>query len=472
MQKIFYSEASALVRSVPPSFTVRRMPIAQAVGKILAEPVFAQYNVPPAPVSAMDGFAVTAKDTAAASENSPVMISSCEQVNTGNVVRPPFDAVIMIEDVKLCQDSIQITAPVEAGRNVRATAEDIRKNGLVLPAGVCLRSFDIGAAAGYGITEVAVMSVRAGIIPTGTELVSPGCVPKPGEVVESNSIMAEAYLKEFGVDVTCYSPVSDDAEKIRAALIKAVAENDMVLISAGSSMGTRDFTSSVIEELGDLKFHGVFMKPAKPSMLGIVENKPVIGMPGFPLAAQTTLRMLVRPMFEAWGLLCPPAPVVSVIAGSKIKSEDSIDEFRFASVGKADGKIVALAQARSASMQMSAIRANAYLHIPRGTAIIEAGDSVDATLNVPFSDIGRTVLFGGVCTQGAEKLTESAASRGYFIRFGEAGTAELEKGFCHGIVSQKPVEEFDSIRLCDGSYINFRRDSKEAKLIMQFAGEF
>ena len=472
MQKITYAQALALVQNVPPSFTIRRVPIGDAVGKILAEPVYARYNVPPAPVSAMDGFAVLSSKTAAASLSSPVTLASCERVNTGNVVRPPFDAVIMIEDVTICENAVRITAPIEPGRNVRAAAEDIHSGGLVLPAGVRLRSFDIGAAAGYGITEVSVRSVSVGVIPTGTELIAPGTVPKPGEVVESNSIMTESYLKEFGVDVICYPPVADDAEKIRAALEKAVAENDLVLISAGSSMGSRDFTSQAIEELGELKFHGVFMKPAKPSMLGIVQGKPVIGMPGFPLAAQTTLRMFVRPLFETWGLVCPPTPKVTAVAGSKIKSEDSIDEFRFAAVGKLGDRIVALAQVRSASMQMNGIRANAYLHIPRGTAQIEAGEIVEATLNVPVSDLEKTILFGGVCTPGAEKLTEAAALHGYFIRFGEAGISELQKGLCHGIAAEKPVEGFAAVRLCDGSHVLCMPDLGVRALLEQFAGEF
>ena len=257
MQKIPFSEALSHVRMVPPSFTVRRVNLIDAVGHVLAEPIYAGYNVPPAPVSAMDGFAVSAKETETASETHPLTLTQFDRVNTGEVVRPQFDAVIMVEDTEFTGEhpsEITIRSPIKAGRNVRLTAEDIRKGGLVLPAGAKLRSFDIGAVAGYGITEVAIRSVSVGVIPTGTELIEPGIEPKPGEVVESNTVMTEAYLREFGVDVIRYPPAADDPKTIRAALEKAVSENDLVLLSAGSSMGSHDYTSSVIEDMGRIIF--------------------------------------------------------------------------------------------------------------------------------------------------------------------------------------------------------------------------
>ena len=474
MQKIPFSEALSHVRMVPPSFTVRRVNLIDAVGHVLAEPIYAGYNVPPAPVSAMDGFAVSAKETETASETHPLTLTQFDRVNTGEVVRPQFDAVIMVEDTEFTGEQpseITIRSPIKAGRNVRLTAEDIRKGGLVLPAGAKLRSFDIGAVAGYGITEVAVRSVSVGVIPTGTELIEPGIEPKPGEVVESNTVMTEAYLREFGVDVIRYPPVADDPKAIRAALEKAVSENDLVLLSAGSSMGSHDYTSSVIEDMGRIIFHGVFMKPAKPSMLGSISGKPVIGMPGYPLSAQTTLRMFVRELLEGWGFKGPQTPKVVVEAGAVIPSDAALDEFQFAAVGSVSGKLVALPQIRSSSMQMNGIRANAYLSIPRGAAEIPAGQKVEATLNVPLEDLERTLLLGGVCTEGAEKLTAAAARYGYFIRFGNAGAAELQKGLCHGVISDSADDGFVSVPLEDGSYLLMNKPSDPQMILLKAFAE-
>lgn len=465
MNKIPFSEALAHVCSVKPVYSITRVPLEEAVGKILAEPLYAQYNVPPAACSAMDGFAVRAADTAAASEEKPLSLTEFEKVNTGNVVRDCFDAVIMVEDVKAEDGKITITAPIKPGRNVRAVGEDIFAGSLVLPAGARLRSFDIGAVAGYGITEVAVREVRIGIIPTGTELIKPGQVPKAGEVVESNTIMTAAYLREFGAVPTRYPPVADDLELMRAALKKALAENDVVLISAGSSMGSRDFTSTVIEELGKIIFHGVFSKPAKPSMLGIVDGKPVIGMPGFPLSAQTTLRMFVREMLINFGLAAPEALQLCVRAGEDIMSDEKLDEFRFASVGCVNGVYTALPQVRSSSMQMNGIRANAYIHIPRGTGDVPCGSTLPAVLNVPQYDLKRTFLLGGICRNGAERLTERAAAQGYFVRFGDvmskAGAELLQTAACHGVVVSTPVAGYDAVSLGDGTFLLTEKESSD-----------
>ena len=447
MMKIPYSDALNMVTSVEPVYAVRKYPVERAVGKILAEPVYAKYSVPISPVSAMDGFAVSSKKTVEASENNPVTLRDFDRVNTGNVVRGCYDAVIMIEDVEFdgSEDPAEITirAPISSGRNVRATGEDIEAGRLVLPAGSRIRAFDIGALAGYGITEVSVYSVSVGIIPTGSELIAPGDIPLPGEVVESNSVMTEAYLKEFGVDVICYPPVSDNQALIRGAISRAVKENEIVLISAGSSMGSRDFTAKAIADLGEVLFHGVLMKPAKPSMLGIVEGKPIIGMPGFPLAVQTAERLFVRTLLEGWGLKGPEQETLLAEAGEDVKSDRDIDEFRFASAAKVDGRVVVLPQIRSASMQMNGIRANGYMHIPRGLGKVKAGEAVTTVLNVPVEELSSTVLFAGVYSAGVERVAASAAASGLSVRFGDVSSENpnlLRNKACHALCV---TESFD-----------------------------
>ena len=485
MNKIPFEEALSHIRNVAPVYASRTVSLQDAAGCILTEPVYANYNVPPAPVSAMDGFAVKAASTLGASDTTPLKLTDFDRVNTGNVVRPQFDAVIMVEDVEFDGSDapleITIRAPINAGRNVRAAGEDIEEGRMVLPAGARIRPFDIGALAGYGITEVPVRSVSIGIIATGSELIAPGEVPKPGQVVESNSVMTEAYLRQFGVDVIRYPPVADNRALIREAIEKAVAENEIVLLSAGSSMGSKDFTASAIADLGEILFHGVFMKPAKPTMLGIVQGKPVIGMPGFPLSAQTAQRLFVRELLELWGFSGPAHETISVVAGETVGSDDFLDEFRFAAAAEVAGRIVALPQIRSSSMQMNGIRANCYLHIPRGVSEAKAGDAVSAVLNVPYAELSRTILLGGAYTAGAEALLVKAASAGWSIRFGDISStnpALLLDNACHGMCLPQGFDlgnlagEVECFALGDGTMLVMRCDMEDvqAAALRSFAG--
>lgn len=477
MKKIPFEDALSHIRNVIPAYRPRTVPLQEAVGQVLAEPVYAKYNVPPAPVSAMDGFAVNSASTAGASNTTPVTLTEFDRVNTGNVVRPQFDAVIMIEDVEFNGSDnpaeITIRAPIKAGRNVRATGEDIAEGRMVLPAGARIRPFDIGALAGYGITEVTVKSVSVGIIATGSELIAPGEIPKPGQVVESNSVMTEAYLRQFGVDVIRYPPVADNQVLIREAIEKAVSENEIVLLSAGSSMGSKDFTASAIAEIGRIIFHGVFMKPAKPTMLGIVDDKPVIGMPGFPLSAQTSQRLFVRELLELWGFKGPEHETISAVAGEAVGSDDFLDEFRFAAAAEVAGRIVALPQIRSSSMQMNGIRANCYIHIPRGVAEAKAGDTVSAVLNVPAAELAKTILLGGAYSEGSEELLVKAAGAGWSIRFGDISSTNLnllKDNACHGMCLPKGYDlsplagiELECFELNDDTMLVMRQDMDDVQ---------
>ena len=486
MNKIPFEEALSLVKKTAPAYVSRTVSLPDAAGCVLSEPVYAKYSVPPAPVSAMDGFAVKAAATLGASAETPLTISEFDRVNTGNVVREMFDAVIMVEDVEFdgsdAPAEITIRAPIKAGRNVRATGEDIEAGRMVLPAGARVRPFDIGALAGYGITEVAVRSVSVGIIPTGSELIAPGEVPKPGQVVESNSVMTEAYLRQFGVDVIRYPPVADNRELIREAIEKAVAENEIVLLSAGSSMGSKDFTASAIADLGEIVFHGVFMKPAKPSMLGIINGKPVIGMPGFPLSAQTAQRLFVRELLELWGFTGPSHETLTVTAGETVSSDDFLDEFRFAAAAEVSGRIVALPQIRSSSMQMNGIRANCYLHIPRGVSEAKAGEPVSAVLNVPAAELSKTILLGGAYTPEAEAILIKASAAGWVVRFGDISSENLslvKDKACHGMCLAADADlsaldgiELDIFMLAGGSKLVMRCDMDDAQsaALRGFAG--
>ncbi len=250
------------------------MPLLESLGRVVASPVHAGYSVPEVNIAAMDGIAVRSRETAGAREQVPVTLGHAVRVNTGNVIPPGFDAVVMIEETWEHEGRFQVRRQAAPWQYIRPAGEDIRENQLVLPRGHVIRAFDIGALATYGVTEVEVRSVRVGIIPTGSELVPLGVRPGPGQVVESNTIMAEVYLSAMGATCTRYPIVPDDPGLIRETLMQAVDSDDLVIISAGSSAGTRDFTAGVIGSLGELIFHGVAVKPGKPAMLGQDPGSP------------------------------------------------------------------------------------------------------------------------------------------------------------------------------------------------------
>ncbi len=226
LHQITADEAVAIITSVPPHSSSRRLPVVHAVGHRLAESLYAQYSVPEVPVSAMDGFAVRSSETVGAGDQTPIHLREFARLNTGNVIPKEFDAVVRVEDVWFDGEdpnTITVRKSVNPGTNVRAAGEDIKKGQLILPAGAVIRPFDVGAIASYGITHVSVSRVAVGMLPTGTELILPGERPQPGQVVESNTTMAEAYLREFGVDVVRYPPVVDNPVLIRGGLVRGGA---------------------------------------------------------------------------------------------------------------------------------------------------------------------------------------------------------------------------------------------------------
>jgi putative molybdopterin biosynthesis protein len=409
------------------------------VGRITAEPIFARFSVPTIHISAMDGIAVRSADTHGASEQHPVTLPDAARVNTGNIIPPGYDAVIMIEDVWVGSnrdgETYTIRKPVSPWQHVRPVGEDIGESEMILPSNHRIRPHDVGALANYGVTEVAVRNVRAGLIPTGSELVPAGVVPPPGKVVESNTLMAAAVLAEAGVEAHRYPIVPDEYDLITDAVRRGVAENDIVLVSAGSSAGTRDYTASVIADLGEVLAHGVAIKPGKPVIIGQVEEKPVIGLPGYPLAAATVLRELVMPLVARYGLPIPQPERVAARLTTSLHSDIGIDEFVLLSAGRIGERWVAVPQSRGAGVQMSMVRANGYLHIPSQKEGAEAGETVNVRLTVPRAEAEEAVLITGSHDPALDYLADLVRPRGVDIHSTHTGSMggviALKKQECH-----------------------------------------
>jgi putative molybdopterin biosynthesis protein len=419
------------------------VPVMQSVGRVVAEPVFAKYSVPEVNLSAMDGIAVRSRDTIGSGDQNPVTLDHFTRVNTGNIVPPEFDAVIMIEDVWECGDGFKVRRAAAPWQHIRPAGEDIRKNRLVLPTGHVIRAFDIGALATYGITTIKVRAVRIAIIPTGSELVPLGVRPGPGQVVESNTVMAQVFLDQMGATCTRFPIVPDEPDRIREAIRSAVKENDLVIISAGSSAGTRDFTESVICSLGELIFHGVAIKPGKPVMLGKVEETPVLGLPGYPLAAQTALREFAAPLLESWGF--PPAPrfPVTVRLAQPLVSDLGFDEFIPVFVGRIGSGLYGTPHGKGAGVQMAPVKANGYTRIPSQVEGYEAGTNLEVLLTTDPGSIERTLILTGSVDPSLEELAGLAHNEGLYINATNPGNMgallALRRNSCHGAPISLPA---------------------------------
>ena len=387
------SQADALTPPKP-----ERIPIQDALGRITAEPVWAARSVPHYDASAMDGVAVRSSDTTGASETSPLTLILPDQaawVDTGDPVPDEFDAVIMIEVVRRLDDStIEIRSPVPPYNHVRPLGEDIVESELLLPQNHRLRPADLGACAAAGVVEIGVRpKPSVAIIPTGNELVDISDDPKPGDIVEFNSIVLASMLEEWGAAPIRFPPVSDDPDMLQNAIAEAVSRFDIVLVNAGSSAGTEDYTASCIEELGSLVGHGVAIRPGHPIVLGVVEDKPVIGIPGYPVSAVIACELFVQPIVEAkLGRPTDPHPTATATMTRRVHSPMGEDEFLRVRLGQVGDTLVATPLQRGAGVISSLVRADGIARIPRNSEGIEAGSKVAVRLLRPMPDIRRTIV--------------------------------------------------------------------------------
>jgi putative molybdopterin biosynthesis protein len=425
-----------------------QVPLDGAEGRITAVPIFARYSVPEIHLAAMDGIAVRSGETKGASEQHPVALPRAARVNTGNIVPPGYDAVIMIEDVWESDGIYTIRKAAAPWQHIRPAGEDLAESEMVMPSAHRIRAHELGALATYGISRPDVIAVRVGLVPTGSELVPAGIRPAPGQVVESNTVMAKAMLEEAGATCTRYPFVEDKPEKIRDAIATACRENDIVIVSAGSSAGTKDYTADVIAELGNVLVHGVAIKPGKPVIMGRVGEKPVFGLPGYPLSALTVIREIVCPFLRNYGLSVPEPERIRAQITTAVAKEIGSDEFVLWTLGKVGSRWVVSPQSKGAGVQMSGVRANAYIRVPRASEGFDAGGEVDARLMVPVSEAANALLITGSHDPAIDYLADLISPQGVALLSTHVGSMggilALKKDDCHAAPTHLLAE--------DGSY--------------------
>ena len=405
------------------------VPLDKALGRVTAESVWAKISSPHYHAAAMDGFALRAADSLEASDRSPSQLSKeqIEHVDTGDALPVWADAVVPIEAVEIVGDGVGILlrAAIHPWSNVRAMGEDMVATEMILPAGHQLRPVDLGAAAGSGHDQLVVRrKPRVAVIPTGSELVPPGTIPEPGQIIEYNSLVLAAQLENWGAAPTRLPVVRDDLEEIHTAVSKAAGEFDLILLNAGSSAGSQDHSAAAVESLGELLVHGVAIRPGHPVILGMINGEvPIIGVPGYPASAALTGEIFVQPLIRRWlGLPESDQRQIEAVLTRKVHSSLGDDEYLRVSVGMVGDRTVAAPLSRGAGVITSLVRADGIVEIPAGIQGYAAGKHVQVRLYRSPEEIERTILVIGSHDLTLDLIAQQLATRGTRLSSASVGS--------------------------------------------------
>ncbi len=378
------------------------IPVIDACGRVTRKAVFAKNSSPLYNAAAMDGIAVIAEKTFGATEKTPVRLKENEDyvvIDTGDPIRYPYDAVIMAEDLLETENknTVEITESVAPWQHIRPIGEDIVAGEMILPSYRRIRAIDVGVLLSAGILEIEVVKKPiVSIFPTGTEIIEPGEKIEDGSIIESNTRMFENMVREQGGIANRQPILKDCYETIKSEVKKAVAESDMVIINAGSSAGREDYTVHVLRELGEVLVHGVAIKPGKPVILAIVDNKPVIGLPGYPVSAYITFENFVSPVLAMMGKGTEREEVrMKAILSKRLVSNLKYKEYVRVKVGMVGDRMIAAPLARGAGAAMSLVRADGFCIIEQNREGIEAGEEVSVSLYREKKEIENTLVVTG-----------------------------------------------------------------------------
>lgn len=424
-----------------------------AFGRVLAEPIWARISSPHYHASAMDGFVVRSADTEGALPTSPITLEYGTQttyIDTGDPLPDWADSVIMIENVEPIDEkgnpaenprepfSIRIRSAVTPWTHVRPMGEDMVATQLVLPAGHQLRPVDLGAIAGCGHDSIKVArKPRITIIPTGTELKPIGEDVHPGDIIEYNSMVLAAQIIAWGGEAVRWSIVPDDFDEIRSQVMEAARNTDLILLNAGSSAGSEDFSAEVVKSLGELLVHGVAVRPGHPVILGMLERPerssktfqvsdkiPIVGVPGYPVSAALTGEIFIEPLLTKWLGRHPIEPLeIKATLTRKMTSPAGDDDYVRVAVGKVGERILAAPLSRGSGVITSLVRADGIVIVPSGSQGLPAGEEVSVRLYRPPSEIERTIFSIGSHDISLDILAQFLASKNR--RFASANVGSL-----------------------------------------------
>lgn len=388
----------------PPDPPIEVVSLTDALGRISARPIYSPEPLPAFSRSAVDGFAVRARDTFGASDSLPAYLilvgevpmgsapgfllnpSQAALIHTGGMLPEGADAVVMLEYTQYSRPGeVEILRAVAPGENVLFAGEDVQSGEEVLPSGVRFRPAEIGGLAALGILEVPVAAPpRVGILSSGDEVVSPEQTPAPGQVRDVNSYTLSTLATAAGARPRQYGIVPDDPEALNQNLRRALDENDLVVITAGSSASTRDLTADIIARAGKpgVLVHGVNVKPGKPTILAVCDDKAVIGLPGNPVSALVIARLFVMPVIEhRLGLNAPrPRPAIHARLAVNVPSQAGREDYLPVRLILQEGTWMAEPIFYKSNLIFTLARADGLLKIPADATGVEAGSLVSVEI--------------------------------------------------------------------------------------------
>lgn len=399
------SEALELVtRHIGHQLPTETLPTRAALGRVLAQAPISPHDLPEFPRSTMDGYAVRAQDTFGASQALPaylhvvgsvqmggapdvqVTTAQAVEIHTGAMLPEGADAVIMVEHTQtVSEKEIEVLSPVAPGENVVQVGEDVAQGAEVLPVGHRLRPQDLGGLLAVGLIEVTVSArPRVALLSSGDELVPPEQMPVIGQIRDINAYALGALIEQGGAEVVFGGIARDNFDEMLAKAQDAFASADMLVLTAGSSISTRDLTRDVINALGKpgILQHGLAVKPGKPTIFAVCDGKPVIGLPGNPVSAFLVARQIVLPLIRRLqGERVPHRATVSATLMQNIPSKSGREDTVPVSLTQqADGLYAAEPIFGKSNLIFTLIRADGLVHVPLNTGGLKAGDRVDVTL--------------------------------------------------------------------------------------------
>ncbi|WP_322791530.1 molybdopterin biosynthesis protein [Bellilinea sp.] len=447
------------------------------VGRVTTQPVWARISSPHYHAAAMDGFALRAEDVAGAMPTSPVILTVGQQavyVDTGDPLPLWANAVVPIENVEAldengqimtdarCPRSIRLRAGLPPWSHVRPMGEDIVATQLVLPSGHILRPVDLGAVAAAGHDRISVSrKPRVAILPTGTELIEIGQPVETGRIIEFNSLVLAAQIRLWGGEAFRYPITPDENALIRQRVQEAAEQSDLILLNAGSSAGSEDFSAVVVQELGDLLVHGVAVRPGHPVILGMIRRQngsqcPIIGVPGYPVSAALTGEIFVEPLLARW-LGRPPYQPIEIEAKMtrKLTSPPGDDDYVRVVAGRVGDQLLAAPLSRGAGVITSLVRADGIVVLPRGVQGVEAGSRVRVRLYRPPEELNQTIFAIGSHDISLDLLAQYLAAYGRRLVSANVGSqgglvalrrGETHLAGCHLLDTQSGVYNLAAVQ--------------------------
>lgn len=421
-----------------------------ALGRVTSEPVYAVVSAPTYHSAAMDGIAVRAERTYGATEQSPIVLKTGEDavwINTGHALPEGYNAVVMVEKIhELDASHIEIMQPAYPWQNVRKVGEDIIATQLLFPQNHVIRSYDMGSLVSAGVFKVMVRrKPKVIIIPTGTEIVSHRDISdfsqlRSNRIIDSNSVTLSGLVREAYAEPRILDITPDEENAIRSVLLAAAdSDADLILINAGSSAGSKDYTAGILAQIGEVLVHGVAMMPGKPTILAVVNGKPVIGIPGYPVSAILSFEQFAMPMlFHMQGLVPPKDRSIKVITSRAIPSKLGTEEFVRVNIGRVRERCIATPLPRSAGSITTLTRAEGIIRIPPSLEGIGQGEEIEAGLLVNEEDLKNTIVVIGSHDITIDVIADEvrlATGRNIRISSGNVGSLggliALKKGICH-----------------------------------------